>query len=179
MLGGVVKLQPFRDTLNKSGEGFSGSCRGISGKSPSFRNRFPGCSALPFRPGGAVAGFDRPVWPPASGFGHNCAYVSRSVDSPPSAGCPVQKAAPDAPCSSPAPGSAPPLSRGQALGVAEYPLHLQERVLHLGRLLALDALRLSANASALPGSSFRRFPGRIATCHSTSRPKFSSRLWTP
>ena len=120
----------IRDTLNKSGEGFSGSCRGISGKSPSFRNRFPGCSALPFRPGGAVAGFDRPVWPPASGFGHNCAYVSRSVDSPPSAGCPVQKAAPDAPCSSPAPGSAPPLSRGQALGVAEYPLHLQERVLH-------------------------------------------------
>ena len=61
-------------------------------------------------------------------------------------------------------------------GVAKHPLHFQERVLHLGPNRCLVPLR---QRSALSGSSFRRFPGRIATCHSTPRPRFSSRLWTP
>ena len=50
-------------------------------------------------------------------------------------------------------------------------------------IASLKALYLAYAALALLRqrflTSFRRFPGRIATCHSTSRPKFSSRLWTP
>ena len=46
-------------------------------------------------------------------------------------------------------------------------------------LALTDALTFSASASSLPGSNRRRCPGRIATCQSTSRPRFSSRLWTP
>ena len=42
-----------------------------------------------------------------------------------------------------------------------------------------DALVRSARASGLSGSSFRRRPGRNATCHARANPRFSSRFCTP
>ena len=38
-----------RDTLNKSGDGFFGGCRGGFAEFPCFRTRFPEPSGLPFR----------------------------------------------------------------------------------------------------------------------------------
>ena len=46
-------------------------------------------------------------------------------------------------------------------------------------LALTDAFAFSASASSLPGSSFRRRPGRITTRHSTSNPRFSYLLPTP
>ena len=54
-----------------------------------------------------------------------------------------------------------------------------DRVVVNPRLALTDALRFSDTASGLPGSSFRRWPGLIATCHSTSKPRFPGLLSTP
>ena len=126
-------------------------------------SRAPRCAALSFRSGEALQPLTGPSGGPRPDLAH-CAHVSQSVGPPPSAGCPSQKAAPDV--------VAIP---GAHLGVAKHPLHFQERVLHLGPNRCLVPLRQRFRS----GSSFRRFPGRIATCHSTPRPRFSSRLWTP
>ena len=96
-----------RNTLNKGSEGFSGGYWG------SFAEilRPPGLFSQMCRP---LISLRRGRWQPLTGpsggprpdLAH-CAHVSQSVGPPPSAGCPSQKAAPDAPCSSPVPGSAP------------------------------------------------------------------------
>ena len=78
-------------------------------------------SSLGLGPNRSLVACDWPALRCQAGFGPTA---------PPSAGCPVPKAAPAAGCSSPGPGSAPPLSRGQVLGVPEPPLDLQERMLH-------------------------------------------------
>ena len=48
-----------------------------------------------------------------------------------------------------------------------------------GLLARIDALAFSPRAAGLPGASFRRCPGFIATYQSTANPRFSSRLCTP
>ena len=75
--------------------------------------------------------------------------VRPSVSSPLSSGCPVPAAAPAAVCSTPSPGSAPPLLLGQALTVSEQPLHLQEGVLYLGPYRRLESLRKFLTSAGL------------------------------
>ena len=68
-LGDAPGRANAREPLNKNGGDFSGSYRGVLRKYPGFRGRFSGCSALPVRSGGAVAGFDRPVGAPRPSLG--------------------------------------------------------------------------------------------------------------
>ena len=95
------------EPLNKNGEGFSGGYRGSFAEIP----RLPGPVSRMFRPPSSLRQRPCGLWParPAAcvRVWAHCAHVSRSVDPPPSAGCPVQITAPDAPCSSPVPGSEP------------------------------------------------------------------------
>ena len=58
-----------RDTLNKNGGAFLVATGGVSRKYTGFRDRIPGCSALPVRSGGALAGFDRPAGSLRPGLG--------------------------------------------------------------------------------------------------------------
>ncbi len=132
---------------------------GDIGEITSLAARCGGCLVLCFCP---LTGHFRlaTVLPPAmAGFGPAV---------PPSAGCPVPKAAPAAACSSPDPGRAPWRTR--------IPPLLQEGVPHLRPHRCLVSLRQCFPAVR---SSFRRCPGRIATCQSTSRPRFSFRFLTP
>ena len=75
----------------------------------------------------------------------------------------------------------PFLVLGQApvayLSIAEYLLHVQEGVFHLGPYRRLDLL--SPRAAGLSGSSFRRWPSFMATCQSIGNPRFSCRFCTP
>ena len=107
----------------------------------------------------------------------HCSSVTPPGGPPPSAGCPVPKAPPAPGCSSPDPGSAPPMGlEGRLLAYPNTRLTFRNGCSTFDRI---DALFRSTNASPRPGSSFRRRPGLIAICQSTSHPRFSSRLWTP
>ena len=76
------------------------------GNTPASRAVFPDVPPSHCAPAGPLQPLTGPSGGPRPDLAH-CAHVSQSVGPPPSAGCPSQKAAPDAPCSSPVPGSAP------------------------------------------------------------------------
>ena len=96
-----------RNTLNKGSEGVFWRLLGeFRGNTPASRAVFPDVPPSHFAPAGPLQPLTGPSGGPRPDLAH-CAHVSQSVGPPPSAGCPSPKAAPDAPCSSPVPGSAP------------------------------------------------------------------------
>ena len=112
-----------KDTLNKSGDGFFGGCRGGFAEFPCFRGRFPEPSGLPFRSNGPLVGFDRPGRRPVSAFGPTapaspgqltlrCQQVAQAQQQRQTLRV-IRQTTPVA-----------------NLGVAEPPLHFQEQVLH-------------------------------------------------
>ena len=106
--GEYVEVVPYSKEYSEQGQ------RGVfwrllgefRGNTPASRAVFPDVPPSHCAPAGPLQPLTGPSGGPRPDLAH-CAHVSQSVGPPPSAGCPSQKAAPDAPCSSPVPGSAP------------------------------------------------------------------------
>ena len=124
---------------------------------------------------------DRPGAALVTGYGANGRYPRRSASFPASR----QRRADYSPASRRSADSRTPAATHALpvlchapvahLGVAEVPLHVQER----STFARTDALRFSAASSATPSPSSRRRPGFIATRHSTPPSRCSGRFSTP